>query len=48
MNNEIWLDSNTIQGTINKFVVLQGYTYDVRVLNPDGQEFILPAAVTVQ
>jgi hypothetical protein len=43
----IVVDSQTLAGTINKFLVAPD-TYDVRIVNGDGQETTLPAGLVVQ
>jgi hypothetical protein len=45
--NVFVVDPQTLAGTINKFLVAPD-TYDVRVINGDGQEITVPAGLVVQ
>jgi hypothetical protein len=45
--NPTLVDAQTITGTINKFFVPRA-VYDVRLINGDGQQVTLPAALVVQ
>ncbi|MEZ4216157.1 MAG: hypothetical protein R3E88_06745 [Myxococcota bacterium] len=44
---EAWLDAGTVTGTVNALLVPPG-TYDVQLVNPDGQVATLPAGLVVQ
>jgi len=45
--NESVVDPQTLTGTLNKFLVGPD-TYDVRLVNGDGQELVIPAGLVVQ
>ena len=49
VNDVIFIDSRTLTGTLNSYVVLPDPNpYDVRVTNPDGQEVTLVDGLEVQ
>ncbi len=48
VQNVSLVSSTQLTGTINAFVVIPGFTYDVRVTNPDGQSAVLPAHLVVE
>jgi len=49
VNNVTFIDSQTLTGTLNSFVVLPDPNpYDVRVTNPDGQDVTLVDGLEVQ